>query len=140
MSSPRIATSSGSSNPRPAALWRDRLDERGSARALAIVQRHELPELLARVLAGRGVEVDEAVGFLDPTVRLVLEVFPGHAIQGIYTFGMVTRSAQKLIERLPLIAPLAIEPKPAPEFVFRNFAAPPAIQNSLIAGQHRFHA
>src|SRR6267378_8302829 len=52
--------------------WRDRLDERGSARALAIVQRHQLPELLARVLAGRGVEADEAVGFLDPTVRLLM--------------------------------------------------------------------
>ena len=38
--------------------WRDRLDERGSARALAIAQRHQLPELLARVLAGRGVEAD----------------------------------------------------------------------------------
>jgi single-stranded-DNA-specific exonuclease len=52
--------------------WRDRLDERGSARALAIVQRHELPELLARILAGRGVDVDDAVGFLDPTVRLLM--------------------------------------------------------------------
>jgi len=52
--------------------WRDRLDERGAARALAIVQRHELPELLARILAGRGVEADEAVGYLDPTVRLLM--------------------------------------------------------------------
>jgi single-stranded-DNA-specific exonuclease len=50
-------------------VWRDRLDERGAARALAIVQRHELPELLARILAGRGVEVEAALGFLDPTVR-----------------------------------------------------------------------
>ncbi len=39
--------------------WRDRLDERGAARALAIAQRHDLPDLLARVLAGRGVEIDE---------------------------------------------------------------------------------
>jgi single-stranded-DNA-specific exonuclease len=52
--------------------WRDCLDERGSARALAIVQRHELPELLARVLTGRGVEVDAAVGHLDPTVRALM--------------------------------------------------------------------
>jgi len=37
--------------------WRSRLDERGSARALAIAQRHDLPELLARILAGRNVEV-----------------------------------------------------------------------------------
>ena len=39
--------------------WRDRLDERGAARALAIAQRHDLPDLLARVLAGRGVEVED---------------------------------------------------------------------------------
>ena len=30
-------------------LWRDRLDPRGTARALAITQRHRLPEMLARV-------------------------------------------------------------------------------------------
>src|SRR5436305_1928617 len=50
-------------------VWRDRLDERGAARALAIAQRHDLPELLARILAGRGVEVEDAMRFLDPTVR-----------------------------------------------------------------------
>src|SRR5216117_3641341 len=52
--------------------WRDRLDERGSARALAIAQRHGLPELLARILAGRGVEVDEVESFLDPTVKRLM--------------------------------------------------------------------
>ena len=53
--------------------WRDRLDERGAARALAIAQRHDdVPELLARILAGRGVEVDEVATFLDPTVRALM--------------------------------------------------------------------
>jgi single-stranded-DNA-specific exonuclease len=52
--------------------WRDRLDDRGAARALAIVQRHGLPDLLARVLAGRGVEVEEAAAYLDPTVRSLM--------------------------------------------------------------------
>jgi single-stranded-DNA-specific exonuclease len=49
--------------------WRSRLDERGSARALAIAQRHELPELLARILAGRNVEVDAVEAFLDPAIK-----------------------------------------------------------------------
>src|SRR5580698_161169 len=49
--------------------WRDRLDERGSARALAIAQRHDLPELLARIIAGRNVEVDAVEAFLDPTIK-----------------------------------------------------------------------
>lgn len=52
--------------------WRDRLDERASARALAIAQRHNIPELLARILSGRGVEVDEVEAFLDPTVRRLM--------------------------------------------------------------------
>jgi single-stranded-DNA-specific exonuclease len=49
--------------------WRDRLDERGQARALTIAQRYGLPELLARVLAGRGVEPDDVGAFLDPTIK-----------------------------------------------------------------------
>ena len=57
---------------RPARLWRDRLDPRGAARALAIAQRHRLPEMLARVLAGRGVEVDAVEDFLDPTIRRLM--------------------------------------------------------------------
>ncbi|MGY3507084.1 single-stranded-DNA-specific exonuclease RecJ [Bradyrhizobium lupini] len=53
-------------------LWRDRLDARGAAKALAIVQRHQLPELLARLLAGRGVDSDAVADFLDPTIRKLL--------------------------------------------------------------------
>ena len=52
--------------------WRDRLDARGQARALAIAQRYGLPELLARVLAGRGVEVDAVESFLDPTIKRLM--------------------------------------------------------------------
>ncbi len=52
--------------------WRDRLDERGQARALTIAQRHGVPELLARVLAGRGVEPDEVAAYLDPTIKSLL--------------------------------------------------------------------
>ena len=52
--------------------WRSRLDDRGSARALAIAQRHATPELLARILAGRGVEVGDVEAFLDPTVKRLM--------------------------------------------------------------------
>src|ERR1700755_1889498 len=53
-------------------LWRDRLDARGAARALAIVQRYQLPEMLARVIAGRDVEIDAVADFLDPTIRKLM--------------------------------------------------------------------
>jgi single-stranded-DNA-specific exonuclease len=53
-------------------LWRDRLDARGAARALAIVQRYQLPEMLARLLAGRDVDLDAVPDFLDPTIRKLM--------------------------------------------------------------------
>ena len=52
--------------------WRDRLDDRGSARALTIAQRHGLDELLARILAGRNVDVEEVDSFLDPTIKRLM--------------------------------------------------------------------
>jgi single-stranded-DNA-specific exonuclease len=59
----------GVENSATGRAWRDRLDERGAARALAIAQRHDLPELLARILAGRNVEADAVDAFLDPTIK-----------------------------------------------------------------------
>ncbi|MBV9970928.1 MAG: single-stranded-DNA-specific exonuclease RecJ [Xanthobacteraceae bacterium] len=52
--------------------WRDRLDERGNARALAIVQRHGVPELLARIIAGREIEADAVDRYLDPTLKTLM--------------------------------------------------------------------
>jgi len=59
----------GVENSATGRAWRDRLDERGAARALAIAQRHELPELLARIIAGRNVEADAVDAFLDPAIK-----------------------------------------------------------------------
>src|SRR5436853_1486986 len=47
-------------------VWRARLDARGEARAVMMTQRYGVTELLARILAGREVEVDEIQEFLDP--------------------------------------------------------------------------
>ncbi|MGD1014905.1 MAG: single-stranded-DNA-specific exonuclease RecJ [Roseiarcus sp.] len=49
--------------------WRARLDAAGEARALAIAQASGQSELMARVLAGRGVELDQAARYLQPTLR-----------------------------------------------------------------------
>ncbi|GIK78927.1 MAG: single-stranded-DNA-specific exonuclease RecJ [Pseudorhodoplanes sp.] len=52
--------------------WRDRLDAHDAEQALAIAQRHGLPELLARILAGRGVASEAVPAFLDPTVKALM--------------------------------------------------------------------
>ena len=47
--------------------WQTRCD--GDRLALALAQRLDIPEVLGRVLAGRGVTLDGAAGWLDPTLR-----------------------------------------------------------------------
>ena len=49
--------------------WRPRLDAQGEARALAIAQIGGHDDLIARVLAGRGVAPETVARFLDPTLR-----------------------------------------------------------------------
>ncbi len=51
-------------------LWRERLDDWRAAAALA--QSHGLPEIVARVLAARGVAAEEVETFLKPTLRALL--------------------------------------------------------------------
>ncbi len=46
-----------------------RLREADDRIALALAQRHDLPELAGRVLAARGIGLDEAPHFLNPTLR-----------------------------------------------------------------------
>ncbi|MBN9063348.1 MAG: single-stranded-DNA-specific exonuclease RecJ [Rhizobiales bacterium] len=50
-------------------LWRDRLDDAARERATAIAQQHAIPDIVARVLAARGVGVAEAAAFLEPKLR-----------------------------------------------------------------------
>ena len=52
--------------------WRNRLGTEGEARALAIAQMHGHGDLLARVLAGRGVSPENAPAYLDPTIRMLM--------------------------------------------------------------------
>ena len=52
--------------------WLERLTVEGAARALALAQRHEVPEIVARVLAARGVAPDEVAAFLSPAIRSLM--------------------------------------------------------------------
>lgn len=49
--------------------WVERCDAAQSTIALAIAQTHGLPDVLARVLAGRGVGIHDTDGFLNPRLR-----------------------------------------------------------------------
>ncbi len=52
--------------------WMHRLAERQENVALQMAQMHGVPDLVARVLAARGVAAEDAPRFLDPTIRDLL--------------------------------------------------------------------
>jgi single-stranded-DNA-specific exonuclease len=52
--------------------WRHRLDQRQENVALVMSQSHGIADIVARILAARGVLPDEAKRFLDPTIRDLL--------------------------------------------------------------------
>lgn len=49
--------------------WVDRLTPSLDTVALDIAQKADIPDLIARILAGRGVGANEAVDFLNPTIK-----------------------------------------------------------------------
>jgi single-stranded-DNA-specific exonuclease len=80
----------GVENSATGRAWRDRLDERGAVRALDIAQRHELPELLARILAGRDIETDAVAAFLDPTIK--------HAMPDPHVLTAMKEAAERIAD------------------------------------------
>lgn len=53
-------------------VWRERLSGQGHAMAAAISQRHGLPDLLGRVLAARGVDLEDVETFLEPSLKVLM--------------------------------------------------------------------
>lgn len=49
--------------------WLPRLDAAGEGVAVAMAQRHGIDPSVARVMAGRGVAIDDGPAFLDPTLK-----------------------------------------------------------------------
>ena len=52
--------------------WRDRLSPDMARMGAAIARQNELPDLLGRILAGRGVRPETCTQFLDPTLRALM--------------------------------------------------------------------
>lgn len=53
-------------------LWRERLDAVSAVWAETIAQRFGMPDLIARVIAARGVDPDQAEGFLQPRLKTLM--------------------------------------------------------------------
>ncbi|HYF54098.1 MAG TPA: single-stranded-DNA-specific exonuclease RecJ, partial [Salinarimonas sp.] len=52
--------------------WRERCDAAAAQRSLAMAQAHGIPDVVARVLAGRGVALGDVPSFLAPKLRALM--------------------------------------------------------------------
>ncbi|MFM8747944.1 MAG: single-stranded-DNA-specific exonuclease RecJ [Aestuariivirga sp.] len=80
--------------------WKARLED--PRLALAIAERHDLPEIVGRVLAARGVAADEAEAFLNPTIRGLMP--PPSAVQDMEKGAERLAEAVVAGERIGVIA------------------------------------
>ncbi len=80
--------------------WEHRLSERQEIAALAIAQGHGVSDLVARVLAGRGINSEETERFLDPTIR---DLLPDPV-----SLTDMERAAERLAEAIMLREKVAI--------------------------------
>lgn len=53
-------------------VWRERMSGADAAAAQLLVERYDVPEVLARVIAARGVRADTLEDALDPTIRRLM--------------------------------------------------------------------
>lgn len=80
--------------------WYDRLPADRRSLATAISQRHDLPELLGRLLAARGIGLDEVGDVLDPRLKALMP--------DPDTLQDMTRGAERIAEAIIARAPIAI--------------------------------
>ncbi|GHA36884.1 single-stranded-DNA-specific exonuclease [Devosia pacifica] len=80
--------------------WVDRLDEAAARNATAISQRANIAEVLARVVAGRGVPLEQAEEYLSPTIR--------HLMPDPSTLTEMDRLAERLAQAILDREPVAL--------------------------------
>lgn len=104
-------------------VWRERLDPAALPIATAISQRHAVPELLGRVLAARGVGLDDVGVFLDPTIKALMP--DPSALRDMDT------AASRLADAIEARAPVA---------VFGDYDVDGACSSALVARFLAHHA
>lgn len=80
--------------------WVDRLDAAASRDAHAVAQRSGLSEILARVIAGRGIGIEGAESFLSPTIR---DLMPDPSV-----LTDMDRLSERLAEAIAQSEPVAL--------------------------------
>src|SRR5262249_9483829 len=68
------------------------------------------------------------------------QVFAGHAVKAIEADGAFPSRGKQFVKRCPVVSSIKIETDALAKFGFFDFAAPPFVDDVLVAGENRFNA
>src|SRR5712692_1388047 len=74
-------------------------------------------------------------GCMPVTSSDLAQIFARHAIQTVDGLGVIAGRNQQLVKWSPIVAPVQVEADALAEFAFINLAAPPFVENMLVAGK-----
>ena len=66
------------------------------------------------------------------------QIFARHAVQAVDRFGMIARGDQQFVKWGPVVSPIEVEADALAEFALVDFAAPPFVENVLVASENGF--
>src|ERR1035441_10590106 len=66
------------------------------------------------------------------------QVFARHAVESVDGLGVIARGDQQLVEWGPIVSPVEVEADALAELALVDFAAPPFVENVLVAGEDGF--
>ncbi len=66
------------------------------------------------------------------------QIFARHAVETIDGFRVIARGDQQFVKWGPVVSPVEVEADALAEFALVDFAAPPFVENVLVAGEDGF--
>src|ERR1700733_5561890 len=62
------------------------------------------------------------------------QIVARHAVKAVESFAVIARGHQQVVKRSAVVSPVEIEADALAKFVLVNFAAPPLVEDVLVAG------
>ena len=77
-------------------------------------------------------------GGMTVTRADLAQIFAGHAVETVDSFRVIARGDQQFVKRRPVVSPVEVEADALAEFTFVDIAAPPFVEDVLVAGEDGF--
>ncbi len=68
------------------------------------------------------------------------QIFARHAVEAVYGFRVIARGGEQFVKGAPIVSPVEVKADTLAKFGLVNFAAPPFVEDVLVAGKDGFNS